>query len=430
MRLPKLNNWLIPVYLLAFAGSAVSFLSPVFNSTSRWIVLAFVVTYFLLKGKLTRPLRTSFGLLTLIFALWAIGTGMWSEVPQLSFPKAFAFLLISFAGLAGGQVWVRQNKHQDALRYLGPLTAATLLAGLLGQATGQGNDYMGNIPIYRGMTGNSNMFGALLAMCSPFLAWQTYCIWSNRRKRNVWLLLSGMYLYFLLATTSRSATLVVLYTLLGLFLALGQSRKILILVSTGALIVGIFIFAPAQVEEISNRFIYKGQANEQGITYSRDEVWRESYELAIKGGWTGGGYGVTIGESQFQVGLSAVGYGREKGNSQFAIAEETGLIGLTLYLISLAFLFAHLGRVIVTLPRGPHKALLGIVTGTLVGMIFQSMFEAWWVAPASPESAYFWVLAGVALALADSARRAKTESAVDLPNRIRLSPNPFKNHPL
>ena len=428
MHLPKLNNWLIPVYLLAFAGSAVSFLSPLFNSTSRWIVLAFVITYFLLSGKLTRPLRTSFGLLTLVFALWAIGTGIWSEVPQLSFPKAFAFLLISFAGLAGGQVWVRQNTHQNALRYLGPLTAVTLLAGLLGQATGQGSDYMGDIAIYRGMTGNSNMFGSLLAMCSPFLAWQTYCIWSNKRKRNVWLLLSGVCLYYLLATTSRGAILVVLYTVLGLFLTLGQSRKILLLVSIGALIGSIFIFAPAQVEEISNRFIYKGQANEQGITYSRDEVWRESYELAVKGGWTGGGYGVTIGDSQFRGGLSAVGYGREKGNSQFAIAEETGLIGLTLYLISLVFLFAHLGRVVVRLPRGAHKTLLGIVTGTLVGMIFQSMFEAWWVAPASPESAYFWVLAGVALALADSARRAKIGSTVDFSHRILLSHNSFKNH--
>jgi len=427
MRLPKLKDWLLPIYLLAFAGSAVSFLSPVFNATSRWILLAFVVVYLLLNGKLTRPLRTSFGLLTLVFALWALATGIWSGVPQLSYLKAFAFLLISFAGLASGQAWVRQNAQQDALKYLGPLTVATLLAGLLGQATGQGSSSVGDLATYQGMTGNSNMFGSLLAMCSPFLAWQTYCNWGQKRKRALWLLLSGVGLYYLLASTSRASILAVLCTMIGFYLALGHGRKILILCSVGALFVGVFLFAPEQVENISNRFIYKGQETEQGVTYSRDEVWRESYELAVEGGWTGGGYGVTIGDNEFQGGLTAVGYGREKGNSQFAITEETGLLGLAIYFISLLFLFARLGRAVVRAPRGPNKTLLGIVTGALVGMLVQSMFEAWWVAPASPESAYFWVLAGVALALAEGTRPVVAPRA-SLPQPSRTSHSAFRDH--
>lgn len=407
MHLLKLKDWLLPIYMLAFAGSAVSFLSPVFNTTSRWIVVACVATYFLLNGKLTRPLRTSFGLLTLIFALWALATSIWSEIPQLSYMKAFAFLLISFTGLASGQAWVRRNLQQDSLKYLGLLTVVTLLSGLLGQATGQG-DGSGPVTMYQGMTSNPNMFGSLLAMCSPFLAWHSVCNWGDKKKRALWLLLAGVGLYYLLASTSRASILIVLCTLLGLFLTLGKSSKIPVLVVVGALIMSVLLFAPQQVEQISSRFIYKGAAIEQGATYSRDEVWRESYELAVEGGWTGGGYGVTIGDSQFHGGLSAVGYGREKGNSQFAIAEETGLIGLTIYFASLVFLFAHLGRVVVALPRGPQKTLLGIVMGTLFGMVVQSMFEAWWVAPASPESAYFWVLAGVALALAGMPRQATT----------------------
>lgn len=427
MRLPKLKDWLLPIYLLAFAGSAVSFLTPVFNITTRWIVLAFVVAYLLFNGKLTRPLRTSFGLLTLVFALWALATGTWSEVAQLSYLKAFAFLLISFAGLASGQAWVRQNAQQDGLNFLGPLTVVTLLAGLLGQATGQGYASVGDLATSQGMTGNSNMFGSLLAMCSPFLAWQTFCSWGHKRKRALWLLLAGVGLHYLLASTSRAAILIVLCTLLGLFLALGQSRKVFILLVVGGVIASVFVFAPQQVEQISNRFIYKGQATEQGATYSRDEVWRESYELAVEGGWTGSGYGVTIGDSNFQGALTAVGYGREKGNSQFAIAEETGLVGLAIYLISVVFLVARLGRVVVRLPRGPHKTMLGIVTGTLVGMLVQSMFEAWWVAPASPESAYFWVLAGVALALAE-VRRPVAAPHVKLSHRSGTSHIAFRDH--
>jgi len=404
MHLPKLKAWLLPIYLLAFTGSAVSFLSPVFNTTTRWIVLAGVVTYLLLNRQLAQPLRTRFGLLTLVFVLWAFITGLWSALPLLSYLKAFSFLLISFGGMAIGQAWVRLNLPQDGLKYLEPLTIVTLLAGLLGQTTGQGNSDITGTFGFQGMTDNPNMFGSLLAMCAPFLAWQTYCNWENKKKRVLWLLLSGVDLYYLLASVSRASILVTLCTMLGLFLALGQSRKVIIFVLAGALIGSVLLIAPQQVEQISNRFIYKGQTAEEGITYSRNEVWQESYDLAVKGGLVGGGYGVTIGINNFDVGLTTVGYGREKGNSQLAIVEETGLVGLAIYLISLVFLFRHLGRVVFKLPRGPHKILLGIVTGTLVGMLVHSMLEAWWVASASPESAYFWVLAGVAHALTKDKR--------------------------
>lgn len=427
MRLLKLREWLLAIYVAAFSGSSITFLSPLFNTTTRWIVLALMVAYLLFNGKLTRPLRTSFGLLTLLFALWAFTTGIWSEVPQLSYLKAFALLLIAFTGLAGGEAWVRQHGPREGLKYLGPLTVVTLLAGVLGQAMGQGDDGSGPVAMYQGMSNNPNMFGSLLAMCSPFLAWQTYCSWENKRRRGLWLLLAGAGLYYLLASTSRAAILVVLCTLLGLFLVLEQRRKLRILVFAAGGIAAMLLLAPQHVDQISNRFIYKGQTTEQGITYSRAEVWRASYELAVKGGWTGGGYGVTIGDSDFEGGLTAVGYGREKGNSQFAIAEETGLIGLAIYLVSLVLLFARLIRTVVKLPRGPHRTLLGIATGTLVGMLVQSMFEAWWVAPASPESAYFWALAGVALALADAARRV-APSRVNFPQAIRTSSNHSGSH--
>lgn len=318
MQIPKLKHWLLPIYLLAFAGSAVSFMSPIFNTTTRWIVLALMAVYFF--SKLNRPLRSGFGLLTLAFALWAIVTGIWSEVPELTFLKAFAFLLIAFAGLASGYAWVHQNPPQDGLKYLGPLTAVTLLSGLLG--SGSVSD-IGGVTMYQGLTGNSNMFGSLLAMCSPFLVWQTFCNWGNKRIGRLWLLLTGVGLYYLLSSNSRASMLVVVCALFGLFVTLAQSRKVLILVLGGGLTAGVLLLAPQQVEQISNSLIYKGQSLEEGVTFSRDEVWRESYELAVLGGWIGGGYGVTIGDKDFQGGLTAVGYGREKGNSQFAIAEET-----------------------------------------------------------------------------------------------------------
>jgi len=38
------------------------------------------------------------------------------------------------------------------------------------------------------------------------------------------------------------------------------------------------------------------------------------------------------------------------------------------------------------------------------GLFVQSIFEAWWVAPGSPEAVYFWALTGVSIGLLDKAR--------------------------
>ena len=143
------------------------------------------------------------------------------------------------------------------------------------------------------------------------------------------------------------------------------------------------------------------------MLYTREEVWSKSFEQAKKGGWFGGGYGVTIGDKDFKGGLTAVGYGREKGNSQLAINEETGLIGLGIYLLSLFVLFKRLIGEQLRLKCSRAGVLLGIVTGTLFGMIMQSVFEAWWVAPGSPESLYFWTLTGVALGITSETKRAR-----------------------
>jgi hypothetical protein len=40
-------------------------------------------------------------------------------------------------------------------------------------------------------------------------------------------------------------------------------------------------------------------------------------------------------------------------------------------------------------------------------MIANSVFEAWWVAPGSPEAAYFWGLVGIALGMGRHAAAAE-----------------------
>jgi O-antigen ligase len=158
----------------------------------------------------------------------------------------------------------------------------------------------------------------------------------------------------------------------------------------------------AFLDSMYSEYVLKGATQKAGVIFSREQVWLRSYENAEQGGWFGIGYGATVGDTEFEEGLSAVGYGREKGNAQLAIVEETGLVGLGLYGILLITLFAPLISAHLRERSRNGKVILGLITGALAGFTIQSVFEAWWVAPGSAESAYFWSLAGVGLGIARS----------------------------
>jgi O-antigen ligase len=99
------------------------------------------------------------------------------------------------------------------------------------------------------------------------------------------------------------------------------------------------------------------------------------------------------------VDFSSVGYGREKGNSQLAVVEETGLIGLAFYGVFLFTMFGEFFSSLWRLPPGETKLELALTAGLLAGLLAQSCFEAWWTSPGSVGSALFWTTAGVGFGL-------------------------------
>lgn len=407
MRKRKLFYWMMPLMLLAFVGTAVTFLNPIFNTSTRWLVLGIVIVYLVLAGEFKYFLSSRFGQITLIFILWAFSTVLWSEVPLLSFMKAAAFLAIVFSCMSAGQLWVRYNPLEDAFKYLLPLLAVALAAGFLGRYSTHSIVISGVKIMYQGLVGGPNMFGSMLAMCSPLLIWQTYLNRKSTLWFVIWLLLSGLALNYLLATLSRGAILIVICALLGLLFSINKNRRFkVVLTMLGMFIIGFMAF-PGKFENIQQKYIYKHTSAQYNLLYSREDVWRESYEQAKKGGWSGGGYGVTIGDASFEGGLTAIGYGREKGNSQLAIIEETGLVGFAIYIFSLFILFKALIIEQFKLRQKESRVLLGVITGTMFGMVMQSVFEAWWVAPGSPESLYFWTLAGVAMGITREFKRSR-----------------------
>lgn len=144
------------------------------------------------------------------------------------------------------------------------------------------------------------------------------------------------------------------------------------------------------------------------ILFSRRDPWEESYNGALQGGWFGLGYGASYGDTGFSGGLTAVGYGREKCNSQLAVIEETGIVGGVFYVILIFTIFAELLRGVKRAVEPEARMEIALITGLASGLLLQSMFEAWWTSPGSVESALFWSTVGVGSALVRRMGLART----------------------
>lgn len=409
MKVIRHREWMLPLLTLAFSGPAVSYVNVVFSSSARWAVLVLALFLVMTSRRVVPIFRTPFMRISLIFMAWALVTCLWSEVPELSLMKGVALAFVILVGAGGGYLWVRYHPIESALDALAPMSFMVLAAGVFGLDTINSLGAPEGLTLYQGLTGNSNMFGTLCAMAFPFAVWKYSCALSPRQ-RYFWGAFTLLVTALVLLSNSRAAIGVVLFAGLGLFGAQGV-RRALPTAFLVLLALGIFaVVMPNVVQELETRFVYKSN-RAGGLTSSRDQEWAASYVQTLKGGWIGGGYGVTIGAGQsFKGGLNAIGYGREKANSQLGIMEELGFVGLSLYIVGTLSLFTMIWRARRRCREPQIRKLLGLMTGVLAGLTFHSVFEAWYNAPGSPESMYYWVMAGIAVGLATDPRLRSTPS--------------------
>lgn len=405
----KPGELIIPLGLLAFAAPGIDYLNSILNTTTRWVVL-FSLTLFLLVSRwrdISAVLRHSPFWAVVIYGLWGLMTFFWSEEPALSLLKALVFLWLATVMIVAGYSWVARQPQSRKLDFLGPFAVVSLLASLTGQI--EENEDAGSV-VYAGLTGNPNYLGFLLAVSSAWILWRIYLVGSQDKRRYfLYRVAFVVNLYFLLMSHSRASLLAFLCIFLGFLTGIGRIRKWLPIL-LGSLYIA-YSYVPG-VNEVVTRYIFKASTAHLedvggNLYYSRDQVWQYSYELAMKGGMAGGGYGVTIGE-QFKGGvgstISSGQYGREQGNSQLAVIEQTGWIGLGFYLILVLSILGACFKGLRGASAMPDRVAVGLLGGAVAGLLVQSLFEAWWVAPGAPESATFWMLIGAVLGVSGRIR--------------------------
>jgi hypothetical protein len=406
---------IIPLSLLAFVGPGINYVNIVFNGSTRWALLASLSVFLLLTRmrEMFVLMRSPIFWMVVIHAFWGLLTVLWSEEPLLSFVKALGFFWLATTMMIAGNSWVIRHSRAQTYDFFWLFVLFSLLSIAGGQVVE--NDNM-NFSLYQGLTGNPNFLGFILSISSAWLIWYVYLMFrlNNFRLCFLFFLLLTVNTYYLLLAHSRSSLLLFLTILLGFIIGWGKFKKILLY----SLIPGIFFMTAynsfPSVKKDIKQYAFKTNLDyleevevENAILWSRESLWQESYELALSGGLLGGGYGVTIGEKFYgEIGstISTGKYGREQGNSQFAIIEQSGLIGFVIYLTLIASigwsLVSGFSRSLVE----EDRVAIGLMGGMIFGMLILSIFEAWWVAPGSVESASFWMLIG---ALVGSVKRAR-----------------------
>ena len=180
------------------------------------------------------------------------------------------------------------------------------------------------------------------------------------------------------------------------------------------------LFMPGYGDELFAKYALKNTGLSLADAYqqSRGAPMELSLAGAKQGGLIGVGYGVSVGANPdgYLGGLSSVGYGREKGSSPLAIVEEVGLVGLVLVLLLLLHLFRCALKAYRLSPTRQVRTLIGLSSGLFFGLIVHSNFEAWFVAPGSAESLFFWGFIGALYALwhrvIDDARVGQRQSSL------------------
>ena len=241
------------------------------------------------------------------------------------------------------------------------------------------------------------MFSGFLVTITPLILWKSYFNWRYFKRRLFWLSMLVSAVMFILMSYTRTSMLAILSVFLCFFLSLQLSKKVTLFLTLFIVFLGIITFKPDYVAETIERYFLKGFSYKQGLLYSRKGPWQASYEGAVAGGMFGLGYGASYLYENFDFhrGLTALAYGREKGNSQLAVLEEIGVVGFILYLGILSILLWKIVILYMTAPNLEFRVLIGLVAGAFFSRLVESFFEGWWVSPSSPENVYFWTLVGV-----------------------------------
>ncbi|HEY4482012.1 MAG TPA: O-antigen ligase family protein [Candidatus Brocadiaceae bacterium] len=415
--------FIIPLVIISRAFPLFTF---VYYLLPVLFLLVFIQGYeFVFKDRNLRSLL----LLFLVFGLWCGITSFWSDYPLVTLSRAAYFVFISFGAVLAGYSWSKANPNSLALSL--PANVVIIILSLFSLITNIPADSWtgGHGKGFMGFSGHQNTLASAILFTLPGLMWQNgkrqpvsprraeagmangrglrgiSNLKSQISNLSIWFLLL-MDILILILSYSRGSILSLVCGVV-FFLFITKRWKILIYSFSLVLLFVCLVFISPALKKETVKLIEK---DFPAFYSSREWLWVPSYKAALNGGLTGLGYGMSDPEIKADVpGSHYEGdrYIREKGNSVLALIEETGIVGLVLFIVPLIYLFyKHLSRNHRPETQNQHPASeiknpssiirqpSSILIASLAAFIVHSLFEAWWVGVGSTELPLFFLYIG------------------------------------
>jgi hypothetical protein len=357
--------------------------------------------------------------------IWFLLTSLWSSYPEVSATRALYFILLSAGCVSGAFLWIRYS-GKGVLDFLLPANIFVVLLCLFSLVTNIPSDSWsgGHGKGFMGFFGHQNALASIILFTMPVIFSK---LWKpvnsdqssvNRNQKSTthyslltayWLLLTTNLL--LLALTYSRASIVSLVLGVFVFLLLSKKWKVIIYSFSAAALLAIVIYLTPLLNQFADKIIKKDFPE---FYSSRLWLWEPSFKAALNGGLTGLGYGISDPGIIFPEDATGSHYEgerfvREKGNSTLALIEETGVIGLILFLIPLFYVFRNTMRnVILSEPKDLKQKRFfsrkggirmtihySLITAAVAAFLLHSQFEAWWVGVGSVQLPLFFVYIGL-----------------------------------
>lgn len=397
--LNHLNKWLLPATIIGFMGPNILYLSDILSTTARWgfvILLSMQLFYYKKKIKVPPVLL----ILLCLYSAWCIVTSFWSSQFNLSILKGISAATVLFTCLFAGSAWVMRTGGDQSISYLGAFSILTLIVAVLGFFFNP--DAFSSSDMFQGYTYNSNVFGALAAISSAYCLWKAYKNRDKIKMEMIWILMYFILIYFIIISQSRAALLMVICITYFFIKTVFEKKILSAIYGVVFLFTLLVVIMPGLSETVINRVVYKDTPT---VFYTREAKWGESLTKAQEGGWVGGGFGVSIDSEDWSGGFTASSYGREKANSQLAVIEEIGIIGLSLYVCIIVYILKEIYSSYRVEKLKSLKVSIALILGIIISLIVQSIFEGWWVALGSIDAVLFWTTTGVGIGLSSISKR-------------------------
>lgn len=403
----KYSKFLFMILLLALFSRGIPtlnklyFLAPILLS-----LYSFVGLFFFRKDKYFRI----FIILILLFSVWTLVTGFWSEYQWFTLRRGLYFLLVSFGSFAAGFSLSNNFKSNiiNSFLYLNILFVLISLISLLTN-TPENSWSGGNGFGFMGFTNHQNKLGQDIYITAAPLF---FLLKTNRKNNFKYLIviLVVINIILLFFTVSRASILMLFFTWL-FFLSASLPLKKNLFFSILFFIIGFGSIYMIKITHLKDSLSIT--KNETYFGINRETTLKYSFQAALNGGLFGLGYGISDNRfidpklGNFDNEKEGLIYRREKTVSLLALIEETGIVGLVLFLLIIVYPFKLFWLKILSKERKINASInfnqnvdFSLIIYALAFMItlnFYGQIESWWIGIGSSVLPIYFIYSGMVI---------------------------------